>query len=256
MGFMKIMQAQNIDKNDISKHLNRLYEVRNNRNENVIRTSLKEVEEVASTENANTMPFIIKCVEASGIEARDIVLQPIASSRSVLTPEEKDLGVVLVDIGGGTTDLAVWKDGSLAHSQIIPVGGNHFTNDLAVALKIPHNEAERIKVNHGSVLPEQVNQSAHITVNGLSNTRQREVKVGQVAEVLGARAEELFTIIQDILKEKNLFELINGGYIITGWISVPSQGKDLVLIKTMNGLLFLLQRHHLILRFENHNFLG
>ncbi len=159
---------------------------------------------------------LIKCVEASGIEARDIVLQPIASSRSVLTPEEKDLGVVLVDIGGGTTDLAVWKDGSLAHSQIIPVGGNHFTNDLAVALKIPHNEAERIKVNHGSVLPEQVNQSAHITVNGLSNTRQREVKVGQVAEVLGARAEELFTIIQDILKEKNLFELINGGYIITG----------------------------------------
>ncbi|MEX1100138.1 MAG: cell division protein FtsA, partial [Bacteriovoracaceae bacterium] len=115
---------------------------------------------------------LIKCVEACGIEAKDIVLQPIASSRSVLTSEEKDLGVVLVDIGGGTTDLAVWKDGSLVHSQIIPVGGNHFTNDLAVALKIPHNEAERIKVNHGCVLPEKVNQSAHITVNGLSNTKQ------------------------------------------------------------------------------------
>lgn len=159
---------------------------------------------------------LIKCVEASGIEAQDIVLQPIASSRSVLSAEEKDLGVVLVDIGGGTTDLAVWKEGSLVHSQIIPVGGNHFTNDLAVALKIPHNEAERIKVNHGCVLPEKVNQSAHITVTGLSDTKQREVKVGHIAEVLGARAEELFTIILDVLKEKNLDEMINGGYIITG----------------------------------------
>lgn len=159
---------------------------------------------------------LIKCVEASGIEAEDIVLQPIASSRSVLNMEEKDLGVVLVDIGGGTTDLAVWKEGSLIHSQIIPVGGNHFTNDLAVALKIPHNEAERIKVNHGCVLPEKVNQSAHITVTGLSNTRQREVKVGHVAEVLGARAEELFNIVSDILKEKNLDEMVNGGFVITG----------------------------------------
>lgn len=159
---------------------------------------------------------LIKCVEASGIQARDIVLQPIASSRSVLNTEEKDLGVVLVDIGGGTTDLAVWKEGSLVHSQIIPVGGNHFTNDLAVALKIPHNEAERIKVNHGCVLPERVNQSAHITVTGLSNTKQREVKVGHIAEVLGARAEELFSVIYDVLKDKNLDGMINGGYVITG----------------------------------------
>lgn len=159
---------------------------------------------------------LIKCVEASGIKARDIVLQPIASSRSVLTSEEKELGVVLVDIGGGTTDLAVWKEGSLIHSQIIPVGGNHFTNDLAVALKIPHNEAERIKVNHGCVLPEKVNQSAHITVTGLSNTKQREVKVGQVAAVLGARAEELFTIVADILEDRNISNLINGGYVVTG----------------------------------------
>lgn len=159
---------------------------------------------------------LIKCVEACDIVADDIVLQPIASSRSVLTGEEKDLGVVLVDIGGGTTDLAIWKDGSLVHSQIIPVGGNHFTNDLAVALKIPHNEAERIKVNHGCVLPEKVNQSAHITVNGLSNTRPREVKVGHVAEVLGARAEELFNIIQEVIKDRNLDQLVNGGFVITG----------------------------------------
>lgn len=159
---------------------------------------------------------LIKCVEATGIQAKDVILQPIASSRSVLTQEEKELGVVLIDIGGGTTDLAVWKDGSLIHSQIIPVGGNHFTNDLAVALKIPHNEAERIKVNHGCVLAEKVNQTAHITVNGLSNTKAREVTIGQIAEVLGARAEELFNIILKNLEEKNLLELVNGGFVVTG----------------------------------------
>ncbi len=159
---------------------------------------------------------IVKCVEAAGINANDVILQPIASSRSVLTQEEKELGVVLIDIGGGTTDLAVWKDGSLIHSQIIPVGGNHFTNDLAVALKIPHNEAERIKINHGSVLTEKLNQSAHITVNGLSGTKPREVRLGRVAEVLGARAEELFTVIRKQIEENRLEEMITGGYIITG----------------------------------------
>ncbi|MCT4642517.1 MAG: cell division protein FtsA [Bacteriovoracaceae bacterium] len=159
---------------------------------------------------------LIKCVEASGIHPDNIVLQPIASSRSVLTTEEKELGVVLIDIGGGTTDIAVWKDSSLIHSQIVPVGGNHFTNDLAVALKIPHSEAERIKINHGSVLPEQVNQSAHISVQGLSGTKPREVRLGRVAEVLGARSEELFTIVDNIIREKNLQDMISGGYVITG----------------------------------------
>jgi cell division protein FtsA len=159
---------------------------------------------------------LVKCVEAAGVHADNIILQPIASSRSVLTTEEKELGVVLVDIGGGTTDIAIWKDGSLIHSQIVPVGGNHFTNDLAVALKIPHNEAERIKINHGCVLPEQVNQSAHVSVQGLSGTKPREVRLGLVAEVLGARAEELFNIVDTIIKEKELTKLINGGYVVTG----------------------------------------
>lgn len=159
---------------------------------------------------------LVKCIEAAGIISDDIILQPIASSKSVLTNEEKELGVALIDIGGGTTDIAVWKDGSLVHSQIIPVGGNHFTNDLAVSLKIPHTEAERVKINHGSVLPERLNQSAHITVNGLSGTKAREVSLGLVAKVLGARADELFSVVDKIIKDKNLQDLITGGYVITG----------------------------------------
>ena len=157
---------------------------------------------------------LIKCVEQAGLKANSVILQPIASSRSVLTQEEKELGVVLIDIGGGTTDIAVWKDGSLVHSQIIPLGGSHFTNDLAVALKIPHNEAEKIKLTHGTVMGQP--GETFLTIQGLSGTRPREVALNQVAEVLGARAEELFNVIQDLMLEKNLHNQNTGGYVLTG----------------------------------------
>ena len=130
--------------------------------------------------------------------------------------EEKELGVVLIDIGGGTTDIAVWKDGSLIHSEIIPLGGNHFTNDLAVALKIPHNEAERIKLSHGSVLNQVQLNETYLTIQGLSGTRAREVSIGYIAEVLGARAEELFNVIKEMILEKNLQVEITGGFVLTG----------------------------------------
>lgn len=159
---------------------------------------------------------LIKCVEQAGLLANSIILQPIASSRSVLSIEEKELGVVLIDIGGGTTDIAVWKEGSLLHSQIIPLGGNHFTNDVAVALKIPHNEAERIKLTHGAVLKESQLNETYLTVQGLSGTRPREVSLSFVAEVLGARAEELFQVIKEMMLEKNLQDGITGGYVLTG----------------------------------------
>lgn len=159
---------------------------------------------------------LIKCVEQAGLSANSIILQPIASSRSVLSQEEKDLGVVLIDIGGGTTDIAVWKEGSLLHSQIIPLGGHHFTNDLAVALKIPHNEAERLKMSHGTVLSGAKEGGTYLTVQGLSGTKPREVPQNFVAEVLGARAEELFQVIRELVLEKNLQDHITGGYVLTG----------------------------------------
>lgn len=159
---------------------------------------------------------LVRCVEHTGIKTEQILLQPIASSEAVLGPEEKEMGVVLVDIGGGTTDIAIWKDGNLIHSHIIPVGGNHFTNDLSVALKVSHVEAERIKVNHGSVLKEKLNQSSSILVQGLAGTKPREVTLGIIADVLGARADELFTIIKEIIDEKRIGEEITGGFVLTG----------------------------------------
>jgi cell division protein FtsA len=159
---------------------------------------------------------LVKCVEQAGLTANSVILQPLASSRSVLTAEERELGVVLIDIGGGTTDIAVWKEGSLLHSQIIPLGGNHFTNDLAVALKIPHNEAEKIKLTQGTVLKEAQDPNAYITVQGLSGTKPREVPLSFVAEILGARAEELFQVIREVIVEKNLQNEITGGFVLTG----------------------------------------
>lgn len=159
---------------------------------------------------------LIKCVEQAGLHANEVILQPIASSRSVLSNEEKELGVVLIDIGGGTTDVAIWKDGSLLHSQIIPLGGNHFTNDLAVALKIPHNEAERLKLTHGMVLKDNQLNETYLTVQGLSGTRPREVSLSFIADVLGARAEELFKVVRELILEKNLQDVITGGFVLTG----------------------------------------
>ena len=159
---------------------------------------------------------LVKCVEQAGVLTEQIMLQPIASSESVITEEEKDMGVVLVDIGGGTTDLAVWKDGSLIHSQIIPVGGNHFTNDLAVGLKVPHAEAERIKINHGSVISSKSSENSHITIQGMQGSKTREVSSKLISEILAARADELFDLIKEILVEKELGEIIAAGVILTG----------------------------------------
>ena len=110
----------------------------------------------------------------------------------------------------------MWKDGSLIHSEIIPLGGNHFTNDLAVALKIPHNEAERIKLAYGTVLNQVQLNETYLTVQGLSGTRAREVSMSYLAEVLGARAEELFNVIKEMILEKNLQGEITGGFVLTG----------------------------------------
>lgn len=159
---------------------------------------------------------LVKCVQATGVAVDQIMLQPLASSLSVLGEEERDMGVVLIDIGGGTTDIAIWKDGDLIHSQIIPVGGNHFTNDLAVALKTSHNEAERLKVNHGSVIKLSTESDGKIKVKGLSDSTERTVDQHKITLVLGARADELFSIISKIIEEKIPHEAINGGIVITG----------------------------------------
>lgn len=159
---------------------------------------------------------LVKCVEEAGVRVEGIVLQPLASSRAVLSPEEREMGTVLVDVGGGTTDMAVWKDGGLVHSQIVPVGGGHFTGDLAVALRIPHAEAERVKTAHGSVLRGSGPPGASVAIQGIPGTRPREASLGLVSDVLAARAEELFGILRESLESRGLDDAITGGVVLTG----------------------------------------
>jgi cell division protein FtsA len=182
---------------------------------------------------------LIKCVEMTGISADQITLQPIASSEAVLSSEEKELGVILVDIGGGTTDVAIWREGSLVHSQIIPIGGNHFTNDLALALKVPFNEAEKLKMNFGSVLKDEQNKSSKVKIQGLPGTTPREVELKIVSDILGARAEELFKLVRKIAEDSNSLNKITGGFVLTGGGSLikglPALGEFLLDFPTKVG---------------------
>lgn len=186
------------------------------------------------TASISLIQNLIRCVEQAGVIAEHVTLQPLASSQSVLTIEEKEIGTMLVDIGGGTTDIAIWQNGSLIYSQIIPVGGNHFTNDLAVALQISHVEAERIKINHGCVLAEKLNQSAHITVQGRTGSYSKEIQLSLIAEIFGARSNELFQIIKNILIKKNIGNDLAGGIVLTGggsMINALSQLGEYILEK-------------------------
>lgn len=159
---------------------------------------------------------LTKCVEGAGINVKGIILQPLASSMAVLSEEERNMGVMVLDIGGGTSDIAVWKKGSLIHSQVIPLGGNHFTNDLSIALSTSYGNAEKIKINYGGVLLNKTDGRSHITVQGRDNSEKREVPQGMAIKVLGLRAHELFRVVSSIIDEQNLRKDIVAGVVLTG----------------------------------------
>ncbi|MBF0364798.1 MAG: cell division protein FtsA [Oligoflexia bacterium] len=168
------------------------------------------------TGNISALQNLSKCVEDAGITVKNIILQPLASSVAILNEEEKKLGVAILDIGGGTSDFAVWKKGSLICSQSIPIGGNHFTNDLAVALNTAHGEAEKIKINYGSVIADRAHKDSHISVFGISGGPLREIPQSFVVKVIGCRAEELFQVITKIIEEKKLRKDMVAGLVLTG----------------------------------------
>lgn len=167
------------------------------------------------TANCANVKNLVSCIEGCDLKVDGITLQPLSSSMATLTEEEKNAGVALIDIGGGTTDLAIWKDGSVIYSKVFPVGGGHFTQDLSVALKIPHFEAERIKIHHGGVFA-NANNAKKLSLQGLSGTKHREVDQNFVLEVLSARASELLEYINKDIIEKNVKELVVSGVVFTG----------------------------------------
>ncbi|MHB1352449.1 MAG: cell division protein FtsA [Thiobacillus sp.] len=159
---------------------------------------------------------IIKCVRRCGLEVGDLVLQPLASAMAVLTEDEKELGVCLVDIGGGTTDIAVFTNGAIRHTAVIPVAGDQVNNDIAVALRTPPKEAEDIKVQYGCALRQLADARDMIEVPGIGDRPPRTLSRQTLAEFIEPRMEELYSLVQAELRRSGFEELLSSGVVITG----------------------------------------
>jgi cell division protein FtsA len=159
---------------------------------------------------------IVKCVRRCGLDVNDLILQPLASARAVLSADEMDLGVCLVDIGGGTTDLAIFTHGAIRHTAVIPIAGDQITNDIAMALRTPTAEAEAIKMRHGVALRQLADANEMIEVPGIGDRAPRVMSRQTLAEVIEPRAEELFSLVQQVLRESGYEELLSSGIVLTG----------------------------------------
>jgi cell division protein FtsA len=159
---------------------------------------------------------IIKCVRRCGLEVDDIILEQLASSYSVLTEDEKDLGVCLVDIGGGTTDIAVFTEGSIRHTAVIPIAGDQVTNDIAVALRTPTQYAEEIKIKYACALTQLAASDENIEVPSVGDRPPRRLARQTLAEVIEPRYEELLTLIQAELRRSGFEDLVAAGIVLTG----------------------------------------
>jgi cell division protein FtsA len=166
---------------------------------------------VASVQN------LLKCCEKAGLEVVDIVLQPLASAEAILTDDERDMGIALVDIGGGTTDIAIYKEGWLRHAAVIGIGGNHFTNDLSVGLRLPFNEAERVKKRYGSILPET--GGAEVDVVAIDG-QVRGIPQKYIAEILQPRCEELLELVKQEIQTLHNNGVVVSGVVLTGGSSL------------------------------------
>ena len=163
---------------------------------------------------------LIKCCQRAGLDVIDIVLQSMASAESVLNEDEKELGVGLVDIGGGTTDIAIFRGGTLIQTAVINVGGCNFTHDIAVGLRTPSPEAERIKKEYGSVLTSMVERDKEIEVTYAGGRPPRMIPGYYVAEILQHRGQEICEYISEEFKKKNYFDVIASGAVLTGGASM------------------------------------
>ncbi len=169
---------------------------------------------VASAQN------IIKCANKAGLEVQDIVLQQLASSEATLTPEEKELGCILVDVGGGTTDVAVFVEGSIYHTAVLAVGGDMLTNDIAIGLRTPHPEAESLKRKYGCALASMTRPEEKIEVPSVGGRRPRVLTRQTLCEIIQPRLEELFMLVDREVRRAGYTGRVNGGVVVTGGSSI------------------------------------
>src|SRR2546422_706263 len=169
---------------------------------------------------------LVKSVERAGLDVIGIILQPLASSEAVLTDDERELGVAMVDLGGGTTDLAIFAEGSVMHTAVIPVGGSHFTNDIAIGLKTPMPDAERIKIQFGCAMASLVKDDEMIDVPSMGGRPPRSLSCRLLADVIEPRAEEVFDLVAREIKRAGYEGIVAGGVVLTGGTSLMEGMPD------------------------------
>lgn len=170
---------------------------------------------------------ICRSIQRAGLKVYDLVLEPLASSHAVLGRDERDLGVVLLDLGGGTTDVAVFFEGAIRHTAIIPFGGANVTNDLAIGLRTPIDKAEQIKIQHGCALASLVAPDAVVAVSGVGGRADREISRHVLASMIEPRLEEIFVLANKEVKKNHFAELLGGGVVLTGGTSLMPGIVDL-----------------------------
>jgi len=159
---------------------------------------------------------IVKCCGRTGLTVAGIVLEPLASAEAVLAEEEKELGVALVDVGGGTTDLAIFVNGAIQHTSVIPLGGNHLTNDIAVGLRTPMQEAERIKIQYGCAQVQMLDRDETIEVPSVGGRAPRVLSRRILCEIIEPRVEELFQLVHREIQKAGQEDLLASGVVLTG----------------------------------------
>jgi cell division protein FtsA len=159
---------------------------------------------------------IIKCANRAGLDVDDIVLEQLGSSEAVLTPEEKEMGAAIIDIGGGTTDLVIFLNGSIKHTAVFSMAGNHITNDISVGLRTPVEEAEKIKIRYGCALTSLVRKDETIEVPSVGGRKPRVLSRQTLAEIIEPRVEEILTLVRDELMKMSYGNLLASGVILTG----------------------------------------
>jgi len=165
---------------------------------------------IASVQN------LVKCCEMAGVKVKDIVLEQLASAAAVLSKDERQLGVGIIDIGGGTADLALYQNGSIRHTMVLPAAGNHFTNDIAIGLRTTLNDAERIKKLHGLAYNKCIKNDELIEVEEVQGGVSRLAKLSQLVSIIQPRAEELLQIVHDEIVSQKLQSFVTSGFVITG----------------------------------------
>lgn len=186
-----------------------------------------EVETHIITATAASVENLRQCVGASGIDVSQFVLNPLASAEVVLTETERQMGVVVCDIGGGTTDMAIYIDGDVWHTSVLAVGGNHITADIAHGLRLPMTQAEDIKIEHGNALEAEVSPDEFFNVHPFGERDAAQVNRQELAMIIEARAEEMFSLVLQEIKRSGYDGLLPAGMVLTGGVSALPSIKHL-----------------------------